>query len=95
METKFEVARIYRFKDDSKLRALVDVTVNDCMVLRGIRVIKGISGLFVTMPQEQGKDKKWYDNIRFINKTARLALDKAVLNAYGTEETRVSIATVK
>jgi DNA-binding cell septation regulator SpoVG len=37
--------------------------VNEVLIIRGVRILEGKKGLFVSMPQEQGKDNKWYDQV--------------------------------
>lgn len=59
----FQVEKMYRLPDAGNLKAFVDVSVNDALVIKGIRVLSGKKGLFVSMPQEKGKDDKWYDQI--------------------------------
>ena len=51
-------------KDISKF----DIVINDAILIKGINVLEGKNGLFVSMPQEQANDKKWYDLIRCLTK---------------------------
>ena len=60
-QINFTVEKMFRLPDAGKLKAFADVSVNDALVIRGVRVLEGKKGLFVSMPQEQGKDNKWYD----------------------------------
>ena len=53
------------------LKAFVDLSISDALIVRGLRVVDGPKGLFVSMPQEQGKDKKWYDTIRCVSPQVR------------------------
>ena len=65
METsmmEIQVQRMYRFETDRPLKAFADIVVNDALLIKGIRVMDGKKGLFVSMPRDQAKDKKWYDN---------------------------------
>ncbi|MFH0753083.1 MAG: septation protein SpoVG family protein [Candidatus Omnitrophota bacterium] len=76
----FKVEKMYRLPDAGNLKAFADVTINDVLVIRGVRVIEGKKGLFVSMPQEQGKDNKWYDQIvcrstEVYNQLAQTVLD--------------------
>jgi stage V sporulation protein G len=59
----FKVEKMYKLPDAGSLCAFADVCVNDALVIKGVRVLKGKKGLFVSMPQEQGKDGKWYDQV--------------------------------
>ena len=68
-------------KPDSSLKAMVDVNLGGEFVVKGIRVVEGGNGPFVSMPQKKvGND---YDQTFFpITKEAREQLHKSVLDAY-------------
>ncbi len=58
-----KVERLYKLNTDGKMKAFVDLSVNDALLIKGLRIIEGTKGAFVSMPKMQGKDKKWYDII--------------------------------
>ena len=64
------------------LKAFVDIVVEDALLIKGVRVMDGKKGLFVSMPREQAKDQKWYDTIRCLTEEAREQITSVVLNAY-------------
>ena len=68
-------------KPDSSLKAMADVNLGGEFVIKGIRVVEGEKGPFVSMPQKKvGND---YDQTFFpITKDAREQLHKSVLDAY-------------
>lgn len=76
------VHRMYRFDTDRPLKAFVDVTIDDVLLIKGIRVMDGKKGLFVSMPREQSKDQKWYDTIRCLTIAIRDQITEVVLEAY-------------
>lgn len=76
-----EVVRLHRFNGDSKTKAFVDISIGN-FVVRGLRIVQGDKGLFLSMPQEKGKDSKWYNTFYPVTKEARQELTAAVLNAY-------------
>lgn len=80
-----KVSRIYKLQGAGSMRAFVDIKINDQILLRGLKIIDGSQGLFVSMPQEKGKDKKWYETIRCLSKETRSQLDRVVLEAYQNE----------
>ena len=79
-----EVARLYRVeKDESSLKAFVDVTVSDCVLIKGIRVMaKKDGGLFAAMPSHLAGDGKYYDTVIFVTPEAKNELQEVVLAAY-------------
>ena len=76
-----QVDRIHKFEGDSKLKAFVDISL-DGVVIKGLRVVSGANGLFVSMPCHQGKDGKWYDTVYPVTKEKRQELSELVLQAY-------------
>ena len=63
MKITFKVEKMFRLPDAGSLKAFCDISVNDALVIRGVRVLEGKKGLFVSMPKEQGKDNKFYDQV--------------------------------
>ena len=78
--------RMYRFETDRPLKAFVDIVINDALLIKGVRVMDGKKGLFVSMPREQSKDKKWYDTIRCLTEEIRDQITETVLSAYNEEQ---------
>ena len=67
-----------------KLRAFFDLKTNDGFVIKGFKLVEGISGLFVGMPSTQGKDGEYYDTV-FADKELRDELQQVAIRAYGQE----------
>ena len=78
-----EVARLYKFDNGSgsALKAFADVIIGEVLV-KGVRIIEGNNGLFVTMPKSQGKDGKWYPTVALVDKSMQGELQSIVLEAY-------------
>ena len=81
-DIQLKVDRIHKLSDNGPMKAFVDLSINDVLVIKGLRVVQGQKGLFVSMPQEQGKDKRWYDSIRCLNTEIRELINEKVLTAY-------------
>jgi len=78
-----EIARLHKIENGTSLKAYVDVIVNEALLVKGISVVKNKNGeLFVAMPKEQGKDGKWYQTVRFLDKEQKQVLTDTVLEAY-------------
>jgi stage V sporulation protein G len=80
------VERIYRLPENGPLKAFVDLSIDDVLLIKGIRIIQGPKGLFVSLPQEQGKDNRWYDSIRCLTPEFKKRLDDEIMAAYNTPE---------
>ncbi len=84
METKvkLEVKRLNRFEGEGTLRAFCDLAVGEAFLIKGIRVVDGKNGLFVSMPREQGKDGNWYGTVLPLTPEVRQQVSETVLGAY-------------
>lgn len=76
------VLKIHRV-NDSKIKAFVDVTINDCLLIKGIRIIQGKNGLFISLPVvKAGAQDRWYEQVRCLNEDVRQTLTSKILAAY-------------
>lgn len=76
-----QVVRLYRLDGESKIKAFADVSIGD-FIIKGLKVLDGKNGLFLSMPREKAKDGKWYDTVFPVTKEARKSLNDLVLEAY-------------
>ena len=81
-EVEVSVKRINRLDGDGALKAFCDLVVGESFLVKGIRVVEGKKGLFVSMPQEQGKDGNWYDTVIPLSKETRQRVSEVVLEAF-------------
>jgi len=78
-----KVIKIHRLTQESRIKAFVDLGINDALLIKGIRIVQGKKGLFVSMPTEQGKNDRWYERVRCLNQDIRSLIAQKVLEAYG------------
>lgn len=88
MAAGLEVKRVLKYDGNGSLRAFCDVEVGNAVLIRGVKVVEGSKGLFVSMPREQGKNGQWYDTVSPVNKEVRKQLSELVLDAYSTAATK-------
>lgn len=69
-------------RDEDKLKAFVNVTFDGCFVVRGMKVIEGNNGLFVSMPSRKANDGTYRDVAHPINAGFRELIEKLVLAKY-------------
>lgn len=81
-ELQVKVYKLYTIDGNKPLKAFADVAINDAVLIKGIKVIEGREGLFMSMPQDQGKDKKWYESVRCLSNEVRQQIADVVLTAY-------------
>ena len=79
------VKRVLRF-DSGNVKALCDVTVGEQFLIRGLRVVEGKNGVFVSMPRQQKKDGKWFDLVEPLNKDVKRSIQETVMAAYEKDD---------
>ncbi len=75
--------------DEEKLKAYVTITIDDCFVVRDLKVIKGNNGLFVAMPSKKRKDGTFRDTAHPLNNETREMIESKVLAKYEREIERM------
>lgn len=76
--------QVYPVNED-KLKAFVTVTLDDCFVVRDIKIIKGNSGLFVAMPSKKRKDGTFVDTAHPLDSKTRRMLEDKIIGRYEFE----------
>ena len=72
-------------RNDDKLKAFVSITLNNSFVVRGLKIIRGNSGLFVAMPSRKRPDGQHQDLAHPINDATRKYLTEVVMAEYERE----------
>ena len=75
-------------KDDSKLKAVASVTLDDCFVVHDIKVIEGADGPFIAMPSRKTNNGEFKDIAHPLNTETREELRAAILAAYDEESAK-------
>lgn len=83
--------RITICSEESRLRAFANVTFDDCFVVRGLKIVEGNEGLFVTMPSRRRPDGTYQDVAHPVTNEARNEIESAVLEAYQSQNTMEDI----
>jgi len=74
--------KVFPVDGDDKLKAFVSVKIDDCFVVRDMKVINGSKGYFVAMPSKKLKDGKYMDLAHPVDKKTRNFLEKKVLEEF-------------
>ncbi|MBR2070522.1 MAG: septation regulator SpoVG [Clostridia bacterium] len=72
-------------KDDSKLKAVASITIDDSFVVHDIKIIEGAEGYFVAMPSRKTSEGEYKDVAHPIKTETREAIRDIVLNAFNEE----------
>ena len=76
-------------RDDNKLKGFASITLDDCFVIRGLKIIEGATGLFIAMPSRKRRDGTFQDIAHPINKETREWMENQVISIYKQEMQRV------
>lgn len=74
--------RIRKINLESKMKAVVSVTFDNCLVIHDIKVIEGSDKLFVAMPSRKTPEGEFKDIAHPINMDMRDKLEKGILEKY-------------
>ena len=73
-------------KEDSRMKAYASVLLDDCFIIRDLKVIEGENGLFVAMPSRKTPTGLFHDIVHPINQETRKKFEEAILEAYKNAE---------
>ncbi len=68
--------------DEEKLKAYITIVLDECFVVRDLKIISGNGGLFVAMPSKRRKDGTFKDIAHPLNQGTRAIMEKRILDAY-------------
>lgn len=86
-------------KQDSSVKAYASVTIDGMFAVHGLRVMETEKGRFVNMPSTSYTDrdgnKQYSDIFHAVTKSARNALNQAVLNAYDVKLQQIQATEIE
>lgn len=71
--------------NEERLKAYVSITLDECFVVRDLKIIQGPAGLFVAMPSKKRKDGQFRDIAHPLNQETRRMIEDAVFDAFEAE----------
>ena len=74
--------RVRKMTQDSKMKAIVSITIDDEFVVHDIKVIEGEKGLFIAMPSKKATDGEYRDIAHPINSITREHIQNIILDSY-------------
>ena len=69
-------------KDDSKIKAIASITIDDCFVVHDIKVIEGNEGFFIAMPSRKTPEGEFKDIVHPLNSETRELLRTVVVTQF-------------
>ncbi len=75
-------------KEDSKLKAVASITIDECFVVHDIKIIEGQEGYFIAMPSRKTSEGEYKDIVHPINTETREQIIKLVIDAFDAEKAK-------
>ena len=77
--TQINVRRTF---SEGKLKAIISITIDNCLAVHEIKIIQGEARLFVAMPNRMDANGVFRDIVHPINTETRDSLEDMILRAY-------------
>ena len=74
--------KVRKFFDEGPMKAVVSVTLGDCLAIHDIKVIYARERYFIVMPSRKNPDGTYRDIVHPINSDFRREIEEAVIDAY-------------
>ncbi len=69
-------------KENSKIKAIASMTIEDCFVVHDIKVLENDQGFFIAMPSKKTLDGEFKDIVHPLNTETREMISSVVLAAF-------------
>lgn len=69
-----------------KMKGFATITIEDCFVVKDIRILESDKGLWVAMPSRGNKEEGYYDIAFPINQDTRDLIQNAILDKFNSIE---------
>lgn len=73
-------------KENSRLKGIASVLLDDCFAIHDIRIIEGDNGLFIAMPSRQTSIGGYRDIVHPINPETRDMFEEIIIGEYNINE---------
>lgn len=70
------------YNGNSKTKAFVDLKLDKTLVIKGLTLVEGKDGLFLSFPSTKGKDGKYYNSVYSLDKEWGKLLQDACVEKY-------------
>lgn len=69
-------------KENTRLRGIATIILDDEIAIHNIRIIEGNNGLFIAMPSRKIEENKYADIVHPIKKEVRNMIEEKILEKY-------------
>jgi stage V sporulation protein G len=67
---------------NSKTKAFIELKLDEVLIVKGLSLVKGKNGLFLSFPSSKGKDNKYYNSVYSLDKDWKAQLEEACIKKY-------------
>lgn len=70
------------YDGNSKTKAFIELCLDETLIIKGMTLVEGSKGLFLSFPSIKGKDGKYYNSIYSMDKEFTGQLEEACIKKY-------------
>lgn len=70
------------YDGNSKTKAFIELCLDETLIIKGMALVEGSKGLFLSFPSSKGKDGKYYNSIFSMDKEFTKKLEDACIKKY-------------
>lgn len=70
------------YDGNSKTKAFIELCLDETLVIKGMTLVEGSKGLFLSFPSSKGKDGKYYNSIYSMDKEFTSRLEEVCIKKY-------------
>lgn len=86
--------KVYPVRDTGRLKGYATFVIDNCFIIRDVKVIEGERGFFVSMPSRRKQDGSFRDIVHPLNAETRSLIEQMVIEQFNkVREAQSSEAT--
>lgn len=70
------------YDGNSKTKAFIELCLDETLIIKGMTLVEGSKGLFLSFPSSKGKDGKYYNSIYSMDTEFKRQLEEACIEKY-------------
>lgn len=67
---------------NSNTKAFIELKLDEVLIVKGLSLVKGKNGLFLSFPSSKGKDNKYYNSVYSLDKDWKAQLEENCIKKY-------------
>lgn len=67
---------------NSNTKAFIELKLDEVLIVKGLTLVKGRNGLFLSFPSSKGKDKNYYNSVYSLDRDWKAQLEEACIKKY-------------